>query len=328
MTFSRRKTLIACLILVSFASIANACGGSNDKGTGPIVLYASHNTLWEMQLGKQPRTIFTVDEATYLMEPALSHDGKQLAYALQLPLGAQGSSGIGIDLFVSRRDGKDRKLVAQHKLTAEALRDPVWLPDDSGLIFEVRSRTASKSDNRIEQVDLRTGTRTRLIENATHPALSPDGKTLAYVEVSPNETETLMAYDMTTKATRPLGDTSQLKEFVSLEWSPDGEWLAFIAADKDSLTVAPAGERGTVFVEYEVHGDAQDLWAVHRDGGGLRRVNEIANNTPGVCWSPDGTKLYVVDPVKFWLVDFGTGEKEELPWDAEPFAYCIAVRPK
>jgi hypothetical protein len=60
------------------------------------------------------------------------------------------------------------------------------------------------------------------------------------------------------------------------------------------------------------HPFAQDVWLVNRDGSGLKRLGETAENMPSISWAGDGSRLYVIGPGYLWRVDPVAGTAEQV----------------
>jgi dipeptidyl aminopeptidase/acylaminoacyl peptidase len=100
------------------------------------------------------------------------------------------------------------------------------------------------------------------------PALSPDGTRIAYFDGMYDHSHNLWVTNADGRKRRlVLGkEVSAAAGHVrSLTWAPNGEWLAFVT---DS-----------------------SVYLVRPDGTGLRRVASSGVNTPGVQWSPEGSRI-------------------------------------
>lgn len=97
-------------------------------------------------------------------------------------------------------------------------------------------------------------------------------------------------------------------------WSPDGQWIAYAAADDHGYVVAADGSGGTMDLgdfggagawtpsfspdsqRLAVAAGDGTLWVVDRDGSNARRIShgtypEVGEKGWSADWSPDGTKL-------------------------------------
>jgi Tol biopolymer transport system component len=251
----------------------------------------------------------SIEPGFFVIDPAVSTDGKKIAYGLQLPAkaGSDGKVDFGTDLYVSNRDGGEPKLVAKHSAAGESIQKPNWTPDGKGLLFEVLGVSGTgDSDFRIETMNLDSGARKRVIEGAIEPALAPDGHTFAYVRVDPlTWFESLYVGDIAGGPDRRVVPPNlPLTFYVSTTWSPDGARLAFAAANPGTAML-PATKPGT-----SAHPTLQDVWVVNKDGAGLHLVAELAERLPSISWTPDNASVYVLGGGGFWLIDMTSGAKQ------------------
>jgi len=134
-----------------------------------------------------------------------------------------------------------------------------------------------------------------------YPAISPDGKQVAYSgrESAKNASWHVYVRDLPSGAPKQL--TRETENDVAPVWSPDGGALGFqrIGEDKVQYIVIPA------------------------DGGAERKIAEFSaapdseNPSPAVSWTPDGKSLVVVQTVKdkpsaLAVVDLATGHSQRI----------------
>ena len=144
------------------------------------------------------------------------------------------------------------------------------------------------------------------------PALSPDGRTMAY---SSGETGSLEIYTAALASdSRQVALTDDLGQNVHPAWSPDGQWIAYHSRVKGGIWVVPSGggrsrqvatfgsqavwsaDGQRVFFTSTVGGMAaqSNLWSVHRDGGDPTPFTSLGKPKGG-HWqpavSPDGKLL-------------------------------------
>jgi Tol biopolymer transport system component len=109
----------------------------------------------------------------------------------------------------------------------------------------------------------------KLLAYAEEPALSPDGRRIAYFDGFGDHSHSLWVANADGTERRVLLDDefSGAGHMNALTWSPDGGWLAFAIDD--------------------------GLYLVRPDGTGLRRVVSGGDfgTAPAVQWSPDGSRI-------------------------------------
>ena len=110
------------------------------------------------------------------------------------------------------------------------------------------------------------------LEVATDPQISPDGRTIAYVRKSNDimtdkAHSTIWLVDVATGQQRPL--LAGPGAYFSPRWSPDGNRLAYVAAE----------------------GGNPQLYVRWMAGGESARVTGLPDSPGGVTWSPDGRHI-------------------------------------
>ncbi|MGW0518391.1 amidohydrolase family protein [Crossiella sp. NPDC003009] len=209
--------------------------------------------------------------------PALSPDGRQVVFAALNSLWTVPSSG-----------GSPRKVVSAEP--TRFLLAPTWTADGKGIVY---------SDDRdglytVRRRDLATGAETVLATGGrVHPALSPDGKWLAALDMSGNLVLRDLAAGTEKVLASPLGGGGIPGR---PSWSPDGKFLAF--CDRNRLN-------GRFREGY-------NLIRVVEAGSGKSRLHPVAPNTSiadrydsGPVWSPDGRHFAVIIESALHLVPIG-----------------------
>jgi Tol biopolymer transport system component len=254
---------------------------------------------------------------TYPVDPAMSPDGKHLAFGLELPATKlpDGSSDFGSDLYVADANGKNPNQIVKHEDVAEFIQNPAWLTN-STLIFTVRGRTAGgRADFRIEKVGIDGGQRTRFVDGGVDPAVSRDGKEIVWDQIdlaTQAETLTIASADLQNKKVL-ASQADKITLFGSKAFSPDGTRIAFTAVDFSSISGGGSLPLGHAGASYSlVHPYAQDVWIVNSDGTGLHRLAEIAENMPSLAWSGDGSTIYALGPSAFWRIDAAAGTADQV----------------
>lgn len=137
-------------------------------------------SLTGMAQTKRPVTIEDMGTMKRIAAPALSPDGKWVAYTVSTPdVKANKNSS---DIWISSLDGKAHRQITTNTASD---RNPVWSPDGSQIAFE----SSRSGENQIWLINVNGGEPrqfTTLSTGASQAVWSPDGSILAYVsEVFP-----------------------------------------------------------------------------------------------------------------------------------------------
>ena len=157
--------------------------------------------------------------------------------------------------------------------------DPVWAPDGGSIVF-TSDREGSADLFRVKPDG--TGLE-RLTDSPAYDdqaAFSPDGKQLVFVTTRNGGTADLWTMDLQTKRAKAL--TSGPGGDFRPSWSPDGKWIAF---SSDRGSTMPMG-RG----RWE-HLQLADIYMVHPDGSGLKRITTPGNFCGSPKFSADSARL-------------------------------------
>ena len=162
--------------------------------------------------------------------------------------------------------------------------DPAVSPEGSAQAFAFTTLRRAPGDVAVATVD-GSGFRRLTDDDAmeAHPVWSPDGKMIAFISDRASRAEEDSDRHFNVYVMSAEGTAAQRVTPVSLSvspghrpaWSPDGEFLAFVAH-------GPPVGRGLG------GGLRRDLYTVRADGSALTRVAEGANL---FAWSPDGSRL-------------------------------------
>lgn len=205
-----------------------------------------------------------------------SPDGSALVFSRDEA--ASGTTHLPSDIYVTSESGTTN---LTNTPQFEEL-GPSWSPDGTAIVFS-RGSTGSH-DLYLMDAD---GGNVRPVFQADglqyHPAWSPDGRWIAYVDA---DLDTIGLIRPDGRLAKPMEMPDGVVGVGGIEWSPDGRRLAF-TADQEPPEVI--GEAGPLSAQQF---PPQDIWTVKSSGEGFRNLTkgELSNDL-GPAWSPDGTRI-------------------------------------
>jgi len=179
--------------------------------------------------------------------PRLSPDGHRIAYV---------TAGREWNVFVY-----DLNTGTDSQLTYEGWSSrAIWTPDAAGIIFE---RQEASVVNLFAQSSDGTSPMQRLTTSENNQALgsiTPDGRTLAFVEERPNFGLDIMFLETESGRVRPFLDSDFDEAYP--EFSPDGRWIAYTSSESGTaeVYVRPFPGPGRKHL-VSSRGGVQPLWA-------------------------------------------------------------------
>jgi Tol biopolymer transport system component len=205
-------------------------------------------------------------------EPAISPDETLVAYT-------SNTSGSP-EIWVVDPDGGEPLRLTDDM---SEKRKPTWFPDGRALAFvSVRNGLPS-----VWKVSRLGGSASLLLENADMPAVSPDGKRIAFARPGPNGLNRIWVAPLAdpSRSERLTGGDAGDWEHTDPAWSPDGSLLCYAAFS--------------------------DLWTIPAAGGKPRRLTHDAENDREPTFAPDGLSVYFSstrsNPVSIWKVALDGG---------------------
>lgn len=180
-------------------------------------------------------------------------------------------------LFVAAADGSDeRPLLAVRDVDY----DPVWSPDAASIVFtSEREGSADLFRSRPDGSGLE-----RLTDDPAYDdqaAFSPDGAQLVFVSSRKGGYAHLWTLDLATRQAKALTQGGVSGDFRPA-WSPDGKWIAFSSDRGSSMPFAHG--------RWE-HLQLADVYLIHPDGSGVKRISAPGNFCGSPKWSTDSSRL-------------------------------------
>jgi len=263
---------------------------------------------------------------TWEFSPVVSPDGRRLAFT---------STALDWDVMqVDRATGEHGPLVASSRYDAWG----DWLPDGSGFIFTTQRNgrfeiweQSSRGGEAVPIVtpDAFTDGATQFLSSG---AVSPDGRSLAYMRYSPGE---VRVHVSARAGSRPVRLTSGGEGMVREEspaWSPDGRWIFFrrgrqlmkalasggatpIALAEDAAQDFSARPRVTPDGRSVVYLATDGFRQVDVDGGTARHISDVLP----ALWdlSPDGRRILAIfqgdrRDIELKSIEVATGELQHI----------------
>lgn len=259
--------------------------------------------------GAEWKSLFKFEQFRSCGSPAVSPDGKQLAFDAWAA-SQQSDSAIYI---VDLAGGEPRKICSGMM--------PAWLPDGRRLVGSRSSPIYG-----VWLIDIE-GDEYEHLGPGWGAQISPDGKTVAYTEGA-----TLMAYDLASKESRTVlaADRHPWRQiYWNSGWSPDSRRLCFkgLTADEkqEIATVNMTGDEPNLKVHFSGKDSINADFAWHPAGNrivfpmtctersclqlyefdpareappALVKGQDEQRQATGVCWTPDGKHLIVTSREK------------------------------
>ncbi len=258
----------------------------------------------------------------YLGEPAWSADGQRITYTYLLPFDASGLPTQ--ELLIARADGSNPQTVLAHQLAGEVFAAPVFSVDDRYLYYShtkpiLKDSQVVSATVKLERLDLQTKQIKELTDDATQPAVSPDGKRIAYIKTDPDTfVQNLWIADVNGEDAKAIVPGNTMGGGLhSPRWTRDSKRILFAApnlfSSKNQPTNKLTNQPTNVLVSWivgwfvipvaEAHGPPWDFWIVDDTGQNMRRVTEIGEDMPYAAFSPDGKKFAFMGLAGLYIVD-------------------------
>jgi Tol biopolymer transport system component len=199
-------------------------------------------------------------------------------------------------LYVANADGTGEKALSQ---PGSFDYDPSWSPTGDWIVF-TSERTGPAELFRMHPDGGALEQLTDAPAYNDQAAFSADGKQVVFVSTRAGGHANLWVLDVATRKARPLTSGEDGGDFRP-SWSPDGKWIAF-SSDRGS-DLPPAKGRWERL-------QIADVYLVHPDGSGLRRLSQHGGFCGSPKWTADSKSVvaYCMPAQDTWTHRFGDEE--------------------
>lgn len=274
----------------------------------PPLIFTRQSNIWRSDgSGAPPRQLTQLQDGGYAEYPSFSPAGDQIAFVVLTPPPITSTVPLpGSALYLINADGSGLRQLwkpAQGLLGMFA-----WAPDGQSLIVAGNGLAGGNGrDLALYKLSAASGAAKPLLADALDPALSRDGKQLAFLKLSDDGyTSVVQVAGPGGENARTVLDGQGFQGFYAPRFSPDGQSLIVAAiggpeTDEQGIPTKAAApsllDRALALLEpasASAHGLPWDLWSVNVDGTGLRRLTRFYEDLPMARFSPDGQQLAIM----------------------------------
>lgn len=280
-----RAAIVTAALGTLLAALLAACGGGEPERPAalPVPGLAAFTIgvdLWLREDGEE-RLIVEADEGRQVLAPAISPDGRRIAFVFFQVTGSA-DAVVGADLAVWDADDGVR-IVLEHSERSEYFWNPRWTPDGQALIY---THEAPGLEIAVERLELASGETRVLRPLARDGDIAPDGQRIVFIDNPYGGAPRLMVQNLESGAEYPLDPENDWDIYVFRipKWTPDGESIVF-AGSVELPTVSSAAT-------FDANGP-EDIWRVAAAGGQPDLIAAVTEDQPDFAVSDDGRHVLV-----------------------------------
>jgi Tol biopolymer transport system component len=219
------------------------------------------------------------------------------------------------ELFTIPAAGGTATRIVERQQAGTIVDAPAWSPDGRAIYFAYQGVENGRPVARVEQFTIGSGERRPLYDDASFPTVSSDGRSLAFM-YDDGSGQALRVGSVDGGDAREIVAATGFRGLMGPRFSPDGQWIAFVAVGPGPTGDAAPGPAGasdrprptgiaawlTVPVA-SAHGEPWGIWKIRPDGRDLQPMTTLQEDEPLLAWSKDGAYLAVLGSGGLWIVD-------------------------
>jgi dipeptidyl aminopeptidase/acylaminoacyl peptidase len=308
-------TLFTIAVVAGLALWTAAAAQERPRLAGRILVPRGPDLWSTLAAGGGEQVLAAAPAGSLILDVAAEPGGRRMVFS-RLLLPTRDGLG-GADLYLLPLQGGEPTLLLAHDAPGAMLTTPAWAPGSDSVLFTYTpyslGAAGAEAQPRIERVQLDSHNRTVLLEQALSPALSPDGRLLAYLRRTP-QGDALWVAEGGVGPGRELIPPTRFLGLAYPRVAPDGASVAVAATvDLPALPAPGPAPRGAGrLAARAAHGLPWDVWLVSIDGRELRRLTYLLEDDPSLAWSPDGRWLAIQGGYGLTLVEVSTAHTERL----------------
>lgn len=302
--------VVGALLVTGFTArdaVARWARSLQPPPVGGRVVLPRLNELVVLDVGsRQERTLFQYGMSESVTSAAWSPDGSTVAFGYYHR--RQGDATSSGEIYLIGADGSNMRPLAERARAGDVLDSPVWAPDGQTLYFSAAGLSQGRPFQRLERLVLASGERSMLLDNAQWPALSQDGRLLAFIREE-RGSPGLWVMELPAGQPRSLVPAGRFLLLAGPRFSPDGQQIAVAISDPGVASRLDGGPFGLLLPRRAyAHGDPWDIWTVPLGGGDPKRLTYVNADEPYPLWVPDGTHVGWWAINGLWIVPSGGGD--------------------
>lgn len=277
--------------------------------SGRLIYPLSGQGLVQLDLVTGEETsVFTFPESSVVWSFGVSSDGTNLIMAYSPPPSEGGVQFGFTDLYRMPTDGSSSPEVVLDAGEQELYTLPTWSPDGEWIYYghtlsEINPETGAYQVQ-IERMAYPAGEPEVVVPNAFWPRLSPDGTRLAYIDISGETDDLIIANADGSEPVHPI-PAGMFPAVDAPTFTPDGTQIIFSAVNSVQFS-EQKNDWWMQFLGVQVaraHDVPSDLWIVSVEGGEPVRLTDTNDFGFYPVFSPDGTQIALVRGSGIYLMN-------------------------